>query len=176
MVLAENTATDAGAWGAVLAAIVPVLLGGVATYFKLFIPSKEDFRHRTKLKRSVLCEKMATRLAGLLQHVRSLTPDDYLRGDGREQADLVGEYTEENFRVFRVYRRLDVLDGIIRYAHLSLYVTIVVGLAGALLAWLSSACREVVVITALIAIGIQILTVLLVQMACWKLDDYEDIA
>ena len=176
MVLAEAAITGNDAWGAILTAVIPILLGGIATYLKLFIPSKEDFRHRTKLKRNVLCERMATRLAMLCQHVKSLGPDDCLRGDGREEADLVGEYTEENFRVFTVYRRLDILDGIIKYAHLTLYLTIVMGLGGAIMAWMSPESRPWVIVAALVLIGIQVLTVLLVQKACWKLDDYEDIA
>jgi hypothetical protein len=176
LVLSETASTGTDAWGAILAAVVPILLGGITTYFKLFISSKEDFRQRTRLKRSVLCERMATRLAVLCQHIRSLGPDDCLRGDGREESDLVGEYTEENFRVFRVYRRLDILDGVVKYAHFALYITIVLGLGGALLAWLSPESRCWVIVAALALIGLQVLTVLLVQMACWKLDDYEDVA
>ncbi|MBE3037699.1 MAG: hypothetical protein IMZ62_02640 [Chloroflexi bacterium] len=175
MVLAETATANADGWGAILAAVVPILLGGVTTHFHLFIPAKGDFRRRTRLKRNVLCEKVATRLVALCQHLRCLPADDSLRGDGREEPDLVGEYCGESFRVFAVYRRLDILDSIIKYASVALYSSVVLGIAGALLAWLLPSARWWVLIVSVMLIGAQVLTVFVVQMACWKLDDYEDV-
>jgi hypothetical protein len=175
LVLADTSAESVNGPIAIIAAVVPIVLGGITTYFKIFLVSKQDFRYRTQLKRSGMRETMATRLAALFQHVRSLGPDDPLRGDGRENADLVGDYTDENFRVFTVYHRLAFLENIIRYAYLLLYITIVLGLMGAFLAWLLPTTHRWVLSASIGAVVIQVATVLVVQLASWKLDDYEDI-
>ncbi len=110
----------------------------------------------------------------LFQHVRSLGPDDCLRGDGRENADLVGDYTEDNFRVFTVYHRLSILESIVKYAYLILYCTVVLGLVGFFLAWLLPHARGWVLAVSIGLVGIQIVTVLVVLLVSWKLGDYED--
>jgi hypothetical protein len=165
-----------GGLTAVIAAVIPIVLGGVATYFRMFLPSKDDFRNRTKLKCVALREKLAAKLTLLLKHARSLEPDDALRGDGREEPDLIAEYTDETFRVFAIHSRLAVLRNLIKYAYLVLYATIVVGLVGALLGWLLPATRSWVLCAGVAMIVVQILTVLGALLASWKLDEYEDVA
>jgi len=160
---------------AVVVAVIPIALGGVTTYFKIFITPKDDFRNRTTLKRIGMREKVASRLTALLQHVRSLASDDVLRGDGREDADLVAEYIDETFRAFTIYSRLSILDSILKYAYTLLYVTIVGGLAGALLAWLVPPTRASVLWASIGIIAVQVITVLCVLLASLKLDEYEDV-
>ena len=160
----------------IVTAVVSVVLGGVATHFKLFLPSKDNFRNRTRLKKTALTEKMAGHLTVLLQRVRSLSElDDPLRGDGREDPDLVGDYSTESFRTFAIYHRLEVLDRTIRRSYFLLYLSIALGIIDALLAWLVPTTRGWVIGTALGLIGIQMITVFVAQLACWKLEEYEDI-
>ena len=173
--LADISLGSIGGTTAIVAAVIPILLGGVTTYFKIFLVSKRDFRNRTQLKRSDLRERVATKLAVLLQHIRSLGPDDPLRGDGCENVDLVSDYTEENFRVFTIYRCLNSLEGTINRSYFSLYITIVLGLLGVFLAWLLPITSRWVLVGSIILIVSQIVTVFVVQLAARRLDDYEDI-
>ncbi|MCD4823060.1 MAG: hypothetical protein K8S55_00495 [Phycisphaerae bacterium] len=176
MVLAEISVGNVGGLMAIIAAVIPILLGGVTTYFKIFLISKQDFRNRAKLKQNSLREKMAIKLAMLLKHAHDTRNlDDPLRGDGYENADLVGDYTEENLRVFTVYHRLAFLESIIRYAYFLLYLTIVFGLVGVFLAWLLPITRGWVLGVSIGLVIIQVATVFTVQLASWKLDDYEDV-
>ncbi len=176
MVLADATTTVPDGLTAIITSLIPIVLGGVATHFKLFLPAKEEFRRRTQLKKADLKEKVAIRLSTLVQHIRELAPDDCLRGDGREQPDLVADYTEEHFRAFTIVSRLSVLDAVLKYAYLILYGCIVVGLVGLFLAWLCPVARPEVLWVAIIIVGIQIVVILVALLASHKLDEYEDIA
>ncbi len=159
----------------VLFALAPVVLGGAATYFNIFLTSKEDFRNRARLERSALMERLAGKLAALCQHVRALTADECLRGDGRETPDLVGDYAEENLRVFTVYHRLAVLETVVRYAYMSLYVSVVLGIGGLLLAALLPPAGRWVLSGAIGVVAVQVVIVFIVQLAAWKLQEYEDV-
>jgi len=173
--MGDPATTSITGTSAIIASVIPVVLGGVTTYFRIFITPKEDFRNRTKLKRCGLRERVAARLTALLQHVRALEQDDLLRGDGRESVDFVGEYTEETFRTFTIYHRLSVLDSIVRYSYYVLYGTIVLGLAGCICGLFVPVTRYWVVGVAIGAIIVQVMTILLVLMASCKLEDYEDV-
>ena len=161
---------------AVIAPIVAVVIGALSAYLKLFLVSREDFRHRAQLLRKALIEEAASNLAALLQHVRSLGPDDMLRGDGRETPDLVGDHAQEELRISLVCHRLGLLETLVRAAYMVLYATTVCGLGCFFLAWLWSKSRTWVLVASLVLIGVQSVTVLAVQMTCGAMDKYEDLA
>ncbi len=164
----------------IIAAIAPIVVGGVTTYFKIFLVPKQGFRNRMLLKRGELHEHLAMRLVALLQHLRSLcltgTSDAPLRGDGREQPDLVDEYLRESLRVFTICHKLGILEKVVKWSYLFLYATIVSGLAGVLFAWLAPASRTWVLWISIGLVAVQVITVFVVQAAAWKLDEYEDVA
>jgi hypothetical protein len=119
---------DPALWSGLIASTVPVVVGAATVHFRIFIEPQADFRNRINLRRKALIEQVASRHAALLQHVRSITEDDLLRGDGREEPDLVGDLTSEVFRVFTVFQRLEVLRVVVRVAYLILFITIALGL------------------------------------------------
>lgn len=158
-----------------LAALLPVLLGGAATYFRVFIVSQKDFRSRIDLKRSFLLERVATLHSVLLNHARSIDRNDLLRGDGRNEPDLVGDYTAEVFRLFTVFHRLEVLKLIAKTAHYVLFCTIALGLAGLIAMLVSDKSHPYVFWGAVAVVVVQLLTILVVLLASGKLEQYEDV-
>ena len=175
-----SASTSPGSLAAIIVAAVPIVLGGVTTYFKIFLVPKQDFRYRIRLKRTELLENLAMKLVTLLQHVRSLCltgPQDApLRGDGREQPDLVDEYSRENLRVFTVYHRLGTLEKVVSYSYLWLFITIAAGIAGVFCAGFVPVSRPWIPGASIGIVAAQVLIVLVVQLSAWKLDKYEDIA
>ena len=101
-----------------LAALLPVVLGGTATYLNIFLGPKDEIRSRVSLRKRDLLEKVATQLSMLLNHARKIGDDNLLRGDGRNEPDLVGNYTEELFRLFTISYRLETLKSLARLCYI----------------------------------------------------------
>lgn len=162
----------------VVTALIPIVIGGVTTYFKIFLTSQEEFHRRIVFKRNDLREHLAIRLASLLQHVRSLSltspADAPLRGNGVEQPDLVDEYVRQDLQMITLYYRMCRLERIVRHSYLCLYSTMALGLAGVFCAWLVPQSSRYVVIASIGLVSVQVLTIFIVFVAGWKLDDFED--
>jgi hypothetical protein len=142
----------------------------------MFVETQAEFRRRIGLRRNTLVEKVATKHAALLKHVRSITEDDILRGDGREEPDLVGDLTSEIFRVFTVFHRLETLGLIVRIAYGVLFVTIALGLLGALGAAAFTSARSYAFVAGVALVIVQFLTVAVIMIASNKLEVYEDVS
>lgn len=93
-------------WLPLVAAVAPTIIGAATTHFQPFVEPQAAFRQRTKLLREQLIEKVAVRLTALFRHARQAA-DDALRGDGRDDPDLIGDFTRETFRLVRIFQRLD---------------------------------------------------------------------
>jgi hypothetical protein len=163
-------------WLGVLLPLAPVLLGGTSAYFGIFIESQKEFRARTSLKRQNLTEQLATKLAILINHSRSIMPDQVLRGDRREEPDLVGEYTEELLRIQRVFYRLELLMLWVRIAYVLLFVTTALGVVGFTSALLLENWRVYIVYATIIVILVQIITIGFVFFLSHRLEGYEAVA
>lgn len=158
-----------------VASVVPIVLGSLATYFKPFVESQKDFRKRIRLRRDALLEQLAGRHAALLQHVRRITPDDLLRGDGREEPDLVGDLTGETFRLFTIFHRLEALRLAVRVAYTGLLVTVTLGILGALVSWVWGEVRPWIFVGGIVLVVAQIALVGLLYWSSCKLETYEDV-
>lgn len=158
-----------------VALVVPFLLGSLAAYFKPFVESEKDSRKRIKLRREALLEQLAGKHAALLQHVRRMTGDDLLRGDGREEPDLVGDVTGETFRLFMIFHRLETLRLVIRVAYVGLLVTVCLAVFGALLSWLWGDARPWLVFFGIGLIVVQVSFVGLLYWSSCRMEMYEDV-
>jgi len=162
-------------WPSLVASVVPIVLGSLATYFKPFIESQADFRSRIRLSRKDLLERLAAKHAALLNHVRQITPDDLLRGDGREEPDLVGDLTGETFRLFTIFHRLETLRLVVRSAYTVLLATVCLAIIGALVSWLWVDARSWSLIFGIGLIVAQVGFVGLLYWSSSRLETYEDV-
>ncbi len=162
-------------WPSLVASVVPIVLGSLATYFKPFIESQGDFRSRIKLCRKDLLEQLAAKHTALLQHVRQITPDDLLRGDGRQVPDLVGDLTAETFRLFTIFHRLETVRLAVRSAYTVLLATVCLAIVGALLSWLWVDARSWLLIFGVALIVAQVGFVALLYWSSSRLETYEDV-
>lgn len=159
---------------AMIASLIPILLGGVTTYYKIFLEPKKEFLSRISLKRNALIEKFAMRHVSLLNHTRKIENDSLLRGDGHSEPDLVGEYTEELFRLFSIFYRMESLRTIVKFAYGILLITVVLGIIGFVLSILDI-LRLVVLWYSISAVIVQVFTILGVYLASNNLEQYEDV-
>lgn len=160
----------------VLASITPVLIGLGSTLFKPYIEPIDKFRDRVNLKRSSLIEKHASKNAALIKHaLATYDTDDPLRGDGIQAPDLVFEVTNETFRLFKVFYRIELLKKIYKVCHFIMLLATVLGVVGLLLVFLLEPFRHVILIVASILIILQIVAVIIMFFNSTKFDTYEDI-
>ena len=128
------------------------------------------------MKRAALTEQLATSLTILLNHCRSITSDQVLRGDGREKPDLVGDFMQELLRVSRVVYRLDLILFWVRFGYSVLFFTVAMGLIGFIVVLVFSGWVSHVMIAAIILVVIQVITIGFVMFASHRLESYEAIA
>lgn len=168
-------ASDLPAWTA-FTGLLPLLVGGAAAAMRLFVEPIREFRSRAGLIEKRLLEVVAFGLSALLNHVRRIDDDSVLRGDGRNEPDLVGDHTESMFRLFRVVHRLEILRSSVRWCFNILLSTALLGVAGVLVAALVAASRLYVVYAVVGLTAIQFVCVVINYQCARKLEQYEDIA
>ena len=169
-----DPALDPSAWPSLLASVAPIAIGATAVHLRLFVEPESEFRKRISLRRKDLIEQVAARHASLLQHVRGLTDDDDLRGDGRESPDLVGDLAKETHRLFRDLYAMQLVRHLVRTAYFLLYLTIGLGMLGVLLTWVWSSGRTAIVPSAVLVAALQMLLVYAVMRASRTLEEHED--
>lgn len=169
-----TSATPSALWPALIASLIPIVLGVSATYFRPFVDSRSEFRGRIKLRRQALLEKLAVMHAVLLRHAAHITEDELLRGDGRDQPDLVADYTSEVFRLFTVFHRLETIRLCFAIANTGLLVAVSAGVLGAFCAWLWSDSRTCVLVGGVAVVVVQMVLVCLIYWCSCKLESYED--
>ena len=162
-------------WWPILFPLVPILIGAGTAYFNIFIDSQREFRERISLKRQILTEQLATKLATLLNHLRNITDDQVLRGDGREEADLVGDYSQELIRSFRIFHRMDLILFWVRFSYMALFVTTAIGLLGFLFSIFIPELRLAISYGVVVVVVLQILTVSFIFLAAQRLETYETV-
>lgn len=162
-------------WQSLVAALVPIVLGSLGAYFKPYIVPYPKFCSTIKLLRQKLLEQLAVKHAALLQHVREITPDELLRGDGREQPDLVGDLTGDTFRLFTIFHRLETLRLVYRSVHTVLLATVCLAIFGALAACLWVATRAGIPYAMCVLVAVQVCFYVLLYWSSCKLETYEDV-
>jgi hypothetical protein len=155
---------------------VPPLLGGVASAMRIFVEPIKEFRSRASLIEKQLLEAIAVRLSALLNHSRRIDDDSLLRGDGRVEPDLVGDYTDSLFRLFRMAHRLELLRLTIRWCFNGLLGMALLGVAGVLIGLLSPVSRPYVVYAVACIVVLQGVLIVVNYQSARQLEQYEDIA
>lgn len=155
--------------------LAPLLLGGIAAGMRLFVEPMKEFRQRAELIEKRLLEAIAVRLSSLLNHSRRIDDDSVLRGDGHIEPDLVGEYTESVFRLFRLAHRLEILRMTIRWCFNVLLGTAISGVVGAVVGFVWPESRFFVVYFAACIIAIQCAAIIINYTSARQLEQYEDI-
>lgn len=154
--------------------LLPILFGVIFRYIFFLIEKPKDFRNRVDILENSLTENLALKLTAVLSHLRGIVDTaDVIRGDGRETADLVGDYASELNRIFRITIRLGVLNTLFRIGHWTLLVTTTVGILLFLTSFITTAFNSLLFIVAIITVLLQILTVIVLFYQGNKLEDYE---
>lgn len=174
MVLGSIDLNDPSATATVIVALIPFALGCVTTYFQLFVDPPKEFRERIKLKRKELLERVAMMHATLLNHSRRIDSDEALRGDGREEPDLVGDYDRELFRLFSIFHRVEFIRLIVRVSYWIIYAAVAIALAAAIVASMFDAPRKYILWIAIVLILIELIIVAVVYFANEQLEGYEE--
>ena len=175
MVIAVIDLSNPSAITAGVAAVIPVALGGVTVWLKIFIEPLKDFRARIDLKKKDLLERVAMQHATLLNHCRNIDEDALLRGDGYNEPDLVGDYTDRVFNLFAIFHRLEVLKLGVRLAYWLLYTLIVLGVLALLVNLVFDEGRAFVLWYAVGAVLLELVVIGAVFAASQRLEQYEDI-
>jgi hypothetical protein len=168
--------TPDSVWPALVASVAPIAVGAFTIHFRLFIESNSEFRNRVNFHRAKLTEQFAGKLAAVLKHSKSMTADDVLRGDGREQPDLVGDVAKECYKLTTVLHRMEVIRIIVRFAYSMIFAAIAVGLIGVCVAWLWADSRPFVIWAGMGLVLFQGIIVLGVMRASSVLEVYEDVS
>lgn len=156
------------------AALGPIVLGGILTYLKLWLPSEDDLRVRANLKKQVLLEEVNKCLQQLFYKLQSTDFDlKDLRGAPPEQPDLIADYTAKFEHTLVVIKKLFRVQTSIKACFTTLLVTVAFGVVGLLIAFVSFAARPYVSIACYLAIGAQILLVFLIRWLTGRFEECE---
>jgi hypothetical protein len=134
-----------------------------------------------KLQRKALIERLASQHADLYQAVRGdvEVTGDFTRGlviaPKDADKDRFGAFTDETFRLFAIFHRLEVLAWVVRTAHTTLLTTTILGLVGLVASFLAPEWRPLVLPSGLSLAAVQTLVVVITYACARRLDSYEDI-
>jgi hypothetical protein len=157
-----------------VAAVISVLLGGgVTSRLGMFLQPQGEFRDRIDRKTDAISEGLTVRHASLLNYCRNY--DNDLRGDGRNEPDLVGEYTAHLKRLFVMLNRLELLKLVVKWAYWVLYMLISLGIIAFLVNTVFDEVRAVVFWYGVGAVLVELAVIGAVFAASQKLGDYEDV-
>lgn len=162
-------------WAA-FASLIPVLFGGIAAGMRLFVEPVKEFRRRADFIEKRLLESIAVRLSSLLNHARRIEDDSVLRGDGHIEPDLVSDYTESVFKLFRMVHRLELLRLTIRWCFNVLLATALLGAGGAVIGIIWAETRPYIVYFAGLIVAIQCIAIVVNYTSANQLEQYEDIS
>lgn len=149
-----------------------VLVGGVVTYCKLWIPTEENLRESVDLKREALRESVSKRLHSLL-NVAVASMSTELRGSPPQTPDHVGDFTMEFFRVAGVFREIDRLYSRIRAGHSYLLLTVLAGVLLLLLSLVYPDSASFVGVVCPVVILSQLICIIYLRKVAQRFEEYE---
>jgi hypothetical protein len=153
---------------------VPIVLGGVLTYFKSWLASEEDIRIRTNLKKDVLLEEVNKRLQHLLCELQRADFDlKDLRGAPPAQPDLIADYTAQVDRSSMILRKISKIHARIKTCWATLLLTVAAPLVGVLVAFVWLLARPYVSIVCLLAVAGQIVLVFIIRRLVGRFEECE---
>src|ERR1043166_4252512 len=143
------------------AAIVPIALGGVLTYFKHWLGSDDDIRKRAHFKKDILLEEVNKRLQYLFIETQ------------RTSFDLIADYTSQVDRSSMAVHKLFKMHALIKACWTTLLATIAVSLVGFLASLIWLWVRPYVSIVCLIAVVVQLVLVFIVRRLVTRFEECE---
>jgi len=153
---------------------VAIVLGGIVTYFQPWLPSEDDIRIRSNLKRQILLEDVNKRLQHLLCEMQG---DDFeltdLRGAPPGQPDLIADFTAEFEQAVTAIKKLLKINAYIKVCFTFFLVTVAVPLVGFLAALVFLAVRPHVAILSYGAVAIQIILVFFIRWLTGRFEECE---
>jgi hypothetical protein len=156
-----------------VSAFVPLALGGVLAHYKPWLPTEDDIRNRVNQRRQTLVEGTCKSLHRVLTQVLSIPGASQLRGAPPNEPDIVGDYIADMFRTFAVIRELDLIQSGVKRCYTTFFITAVIGLIGALIAWPFESARPYVALVCYAVILTQVYCVGLVRRMAKQLEVYE---
>ena len=155
-------------------AAIQVIVGGVITSCKLWIPTEERIRNSVELKRAALRESVSKQLCALLKMALEMMSSE-LRGSPPQTPDYVGDFIKTFFRVSEVLREIDRMNRRIRAGHSYLLLTVIVGIISLLVSVsLAGSVPYIAASSALIILS-QLLCVFWMRKVEQRLEEYERI-
>lgn len=154
--------------------LIPVAFGLILRLTNIIIDRPRDTTNRIDLLEKSLSEGLATKLATLLNHVRSIIyTQDLLRGDGIEAEDLVEEYTSMLRRYIRTMVGLQSIRTLLRLSNWVFIVTISGGLLLFAICLVTSEYNIVLLAVTFVIIVIQSLALVILYIQITRLENFE---
>lgn len=157
--------------------LLPIVMGLMAA-FKPFVDSRDVFRRRFNELRITIEERLAVKHAALLQHLRRIidVEIELLRGDGKNQPDLVADLVEATSKLFTILQGLRTLSGAVGVAYGAIFTALCLGIVGALASLLWADAQACAYWGGFVLVGVQIVFFVLLMWASSKLRTYENLA
>lgn len=154
-------------------ALVPIIFGAL-NYFKIWLPSEDEVRRRCRAQREILYENVNKGLCRILEKLQETLNIADLRGTPPHPPDLIGDYTAELFRIFRINCVFEGIEGSVRRTFTFLMVTAALGILCLAIAFPYEFIRPYVAITAIALFIVQAASVLIVRSRLKRLASLED--
>jgi len=155
-----------------VSAILPIAIGGGLAHFKPWLPTENDIRERTDLRKQVLMEGVNKHCHRLFLEAESRTASE-LRGAPPNLPDFVADHTSELFRTFSVLGELSSIRTRIRRHYSYLFLTAATGVVCFLVSLLSQDARPYVALACYVAVITQLYSVSSLRRWMKRLEDYE---
>lgn len=162
-------------WLSFVSSLLPIVIGLVAV-FRPFVDSRKDFRVRFKQLRKTIEERLAVKHAALLQHLRRIidVEIELLRGDGKNEPDLVADLVEATSKLFTILHGLKIQGKVVGVAYGTLFTALCLGILGALLSLFWADAQAYTLWGAFVLVGVQVASFVLLMRTSSKLGTYED--
>ena len=109
-------------------ALLPLVLGGVMSYFRPFLEDQQQFRNRCARILTLSTERIAKAINRLIDsEIRSRDFDNMTRGDGFQTPDLYDEVASMIARHSKLSFRMCVRVELFRFCYMVLLAGVVVG-------------------------------------------------
>ncbi len=156
--------------------LLPLVLGGVFSYFKPFLEDQREFKNRCARMHARSTESIAIALTRLLQEaLQTRGFDDVARGDGDRTPDLYGDVATMIARhsklAFRISVRLLVFHG----CYGLLLLGLIVGLLGFIASLVFDAYEAIIVVGCIGTAVFQIIAVTVLYALTRRSENDEDI-
>lgn len=165
---------DANSLPTSIVTFLPILVGLTSRFIGIFVSKPKELEKRINLVESSITEKLALKLTAVLNHLRSIAyTDELLRGDDRESVDLVGDYSNELNRLFKIVNKIGSLNAKFRICHGTLLITTLVGILLFLISFISDIYNFQLLVSASAIIAVQVVVVMYLYFQINRLGDYE---